>query len=208
MGSLHILKCNTEDRLCVCVLIIYNVSTPIIIIIIHFLFSCLQSGRAAGKPSDATGPSSSTVVTQTLEQVFKRQAAYAPTSKNAQDLTAALSYYIAKDMMPFQIVERPGFLRLMKVAVPHYKVPSPTLFYKTEIPNLYNQVKADVGKSLAQGTWFAATTDLWTSESRGWSTLHELHYPLPHPRLATGIKLPGNTVLPRRSLSSQHQRVF
>lgn len=30
---------------------------------------------------------------------------HAPTSKNAQDLTAALSYYIAKDMMPFQIIE-------------------------------------------------------------------------------------------------------
>ncbi|XP_056092489.1 E3 SUMO-protein ligase ZBED1-like [Rhinichthys klamathensis goyatoka] len=69
--------------------------------------------------------------------------------------------------MPFQIVERPGFLRLMKVAVPHYKVPSRKYFSKTEIPNLYNQVKADVLKKLAQGTWFAATTDLWTSESGG-----------------------------------------
>jgi hypothetical protein len=53
---------------------------------------------------------------------LKRQATYAPTSKHAQDLTAALSYYIAKDMTPFHIVERPGFLRLMKVAVPHCKV--------------------------------------------------------------------------------------
>ncbi|CDQ63951.1 unnamed protein product [Oncorhynchus mykiss] len=50
------------------------------------------------------------------------------THQKMLDLTAALSYYIAKDMMPFQIVERPGFLRLMKVAVPHYKVPSQTLF--------------------------------------------------------------------------------
>jgi hypothetical protein len=60
----------------------------------------------------------------------------------------------------------------MKVAVPHYTVPSRTSFSKTEIPNLYNQGKADVGKSLAQGTWFAATTDLLTSK-----TLHQLHYP-------------------------------
>jgi hypothetical protein len=54
-------------------------------------------------------------------------------------------------MTPFQIVERPGFPRL-KVAVPHYKVPSQALFSKTEIPNLYSEVKADVGKSLSQGT--------------------------------------------------------
>jgi hypothetical protein len=70
-------------------------------------------------------------------------------------------------MMPFQIVERPGFLRLMKDAVPHYEVPSRTFFVTPEIPNLYYQVKADVGKSLTQGTWFAATTDLWTSECWG-----------------------------------------
>lgn len=30
---------------------------------------------------------------------------------------------------------------------------------------MYNAVKADVRKSLAQGEFFAATTDLWTSES-------------------------------------------
>ncbi|XP_051517506.1 protein Wnt-7a-like isoform X3 [Myxocyprinus asiaticus] len=82
-----------------------------------------KSGPAAGKPSDAPGLSthSSSSTPQTLEQAFIRQTAYAPSSKNAQDITAAISYYIAKDMMPFQIVERPGFLRLMKVAVPHYK---------------------------------------------------------------------------------------
>lgn len=74
---------------------------------------------------------------------------------------------LQKDMMPFQIVERPGFLKLMNVAVPHYKVPSRTFFSKTEIPKLYNKVRADVGKSLAQATWFAATTDLWTTNRDG-----------------------------------------
>ncbi len=47
-----------------------------IINIMHLLFPCLQSGRAAGKPSGASGgpatPSSSTAVTQTLEHAFKR----------------------------------------------------------------------------------------------------------------------------------------
>jgi hypothetical protein len=119
---------------------------------------------------------------------------------------AALSYNIAKDMMPFQIVESPGFLRLMKVAMPHYKVPSQTLFFKTEIPYLYNQVKADVGKSLVQGTWFAATTDLWTSESGGDQPYisFTIHYITPDWQLESNCL---ETVLPRRSLGSQHQRV-
>lgn len=113
------------------------------------------------QPSTATGSS----VTQTLEQAFKRQSDYAPASKKAQELTTAISYCIAKDVMPFQMVERPGFLQLIKVAVPHYIVPSHTFFSKTAIPKMYNAVKADVRRSLAQGAFFAATTDLWTSDS-------------------------------------------
>lgn len=36
-------------------------------------------------------------------------------------------------------------------------------FSRTQMPNLYSQVKGDAGKGLAQ--LFAATTDLWTTES-------------------------------------------
>lgn len=121
-----------------------------------------------------------------------------PNKKNALDLAVALSYYIAKDMMPFQIVERPGFLRLMNFAMPHYKVPSRTFFSKTEIPNLYNQVKTDVGKYLAQGPMFVSTIDLWTSES-GAGQLYisfTIHYLTPDWQLESAF--------PKRSLSS-HQ---
>lgn len=69
--------------------------------------------------------------------------------------------------MPFTMVERPGFLKIINTAAPHYKVPSRNYFSKTEIPNLYNTVKADVKNSLVQGEYFAATTDLWTSERGG-----------------------------------------
>ena len=134
---------------------------------IHILFFCLQSGRSSGKPSKTTGDlPSSPRVRQTLFQAFQKlEAAYAPNSKNAKDLTAAITYYISKDMLPFRTVERPGFLKLMKVAVPHYRVPSRTFFSKSEIPKLYNQVRADVENRLAHGTWFGATTDIWTSEN-------------------------------------------
>nr|XP_054591712.1 E3 SUMO-protein ligase ZBED1-like [Nothobranchius furzeri] len=120
-------------------------------------------GQTSRQRSTATGSS----VTQTLEQAFQKQTDYVPASQKAQELTAAIAYLIAKDMMPFRIVERPGFLRMMKVAVPHYKVPTRNYFSKTEIPKMYNAVKADVKKSLAQGEFFAATTDFWTSERGG-----------------------------------------
>lgn len=69
-------------------------------------------------------------------------------------------------MMPFRVVERPGFLKLMKKAAPLYKVPSRKYFSKTVIPQMYNEVKADITK-LTQGSWFAATTDIWTSSGGG-----------------------------------------
>lgn len=119
------------------------------VIINNYIFYSLFSQRgSAGQSSAPATTSQSTLVTQTVKDAFQKQAAYAPSSQKANDLNAAISFFIAKDMMPFQIVERLGFLRMMKTAVPHYKVPSRTFFSKTEIPKLYNQVKADVRKSL------------------------------------------------------------
>lgn len=56
-------------------------------------FQTKEPKEAAGQP---------TTTTETLQ----KQAAYAPISKNAKDLNQALAYFTAKDMMPFQIVER------------------------------------------------------------------------------------------------------
>lgn len=103
----------------------------------------------------------------TLKETLQKQASYAPTSKNAKDLNGAVAYFISKEMMPFQIVEKPGFLKMMKTAAPLYKVPTRQFFSRTEVPRLYNEVKADVTKRVAQGTWYAATTDLWTSSGGG-----------------------------------------
>lgn len=79
-------------------------------------------------------------------------------------------------------------------------------FPKTEIPNLYNQVKAAVvKKKIAQGTWFAATTDLWTSESRGGQPYMSftIHYLTPDWQLESNCL---ETVLPRRTY--EHNNVL
>ncbi len=66
-------------------------------------------------------------------------------------------------LMPFQVVEKPGFFKLMKIAAPLYKVPSRKLFSKNEIPKMYTEVRAHVQKQVSEGVWFSATTDVWTS---------------------------------------------
>ncbi|KAI2649132.1 E3 SUMO-protein ligase ZBED1 [Labeo rohita] len=69
--------------------------------------------------------------------------------------------------MPFQIVEKPGFLHLMKKAVPQYKVPRRSYFSTNKIPAMYKEVQASVEEQLAEGVWFGVTTDLWTSHGGG-----------------------------------------
>ena len=94
------------------------------VIINNYIFYLFFSQRgSAGQSSAAATTLHSALVMQTVKDAFQKQAAYALSSQKANDLNAAISFFIAKDMMPFQIVERLGFLRLMKYALPHYKVP-------------------------------------------------------------------------------------
>lgn len=65
--------------------------------------------------------------------------------------------------MPFQVVEKTGFLHLMKKAVPQYKVPTRNYFSTNKIPAMYKEIRGSVEEQLAEGKWFGATTDLWTS---------------------------------------------
>lgn len=55
-----------------------------------------------------------------------------------------MAFFVAKDMMPFEVVERPGFIHLVKSAVPQYKVPGRSYFCEEQIPDLYKEVRASV----------------------------------------------------------------
>lgn len=81
-------------------------------------------------------------------------------------------------MMPFRVVEKPGFLHLMKKAVPTHKVPSKMYFSTSEIPRIYNEIRGSVEEQLKEAVWISATTDLWTSSSGGGEpfTCFTVHY--------------------------------
>ncbi|CAM4728583.1 unnamed protein product [Leuciscus chuanchicus] len=123
-------------------------------------FREIKSGHAS---SSAGSSSAEAIVQPTVQEAFQRQASYGPSSHRAKEINHAIAYCIAKNMIPIYTVAKPGFLKLMKTTVPLYKVPSQKFFSKTELPKMYNSLKEDVGKRIAQGKWYAATTDLWTS---------------------------------------------
>ncbi|CAG4980997.1 unnamed protein product [Parnassius apollo] len=60
----------------------------------------------------------------TLNDSFRNVIEFAENGAKGIRLTNALLYMICKDSQPFQIVENEGFLNLMKIAAPLYKLPS------------------------------------------------------------------------------------
>ena len=63
-------------------------------------------------------------IQQTLGESLKRVDKYGRTGKQWQKLTKAVTYAIAKDMMPLCSVERPGFKRMLSTCDNRYELPS------------------------------------------------------------------------------------
>ena len=76
--------------------------------------------------------------------------------KDAHHKNQAVTYYIAKDSVPISTVEKPGFKHMVSKLNPRYQLPSRWHFSDFEKDNI-------VASSLKDGTFFAATTDFWTS---------------------------------------------
>ena len=87
--------------------------------------------------------------------------------KRAKELDHAVAYFLAKDMQPFYTVEKPGFQKMVNVFDPKYTLPSRNDFSEKELPRLYSQVRDNVVKpAVTKASFYAVTTDLWTSCAR------------------------------------------
>ena len=112
-------------------------------------------GAAATKCSQ---PSGSGGLQQTLAGSFAKVTPYACNSKKWEKLTGAVTFCLAKDVMPIYSVEKPGFQQLLKEFDPQYVLPSHKYFSNTAIPTLY----AKTHEKVVSEVHFAATTDLWS----------------------------------------------
>ncbi|XP_064468660.1 zinc finger BED domain-containing protein 4-like [Ornithodoros turicata] len=90
--------------------------------------------------------------------------------KREPALNAKVAEMIAKDIQPYSFVEEPGFVALIKEAVPNYVMPARTTFSRQVIPRLYHdmrrQVELELSKAFESGTPAAAfRCDMWTSHA-------------------------------------------
>lgn len=78
-------------------------------------------------------------------------------------ITKAVSYHIAKDMVPVATVEQVGFKKLLKTMDPRYELPN--YFAREALPQMSTEVRQSLADRLANGTHFALTSDMWSSRT-------------------------------------------
>ncbi|KAF0031713.1 hypothetical protein F2P81_016268 [Scophthalmus maximus] len=85
---------------------------------------------------------------QTTMERYSASVPYDKASKSYKDITKAVAYHIAKDMLPLSTVEKPGYKNLPHVPDPRYVIPGRKYFSKTAIPKLYLTCKESVQQDL------------------------------------------------------------
>ncbi|XP_036957921.1 E3 SUMO-protein ligase ZBED1-like [Acanthopagrus latus] len=102
---------------------------------------------------------------QTLAESFSRKVPYDRKSQRWQDITNAITKFIAKEMLPMQLVEGKSFIELLNVLDARYTVPSRKYFSGTALTTLYDKTRKAVMSEVQEVKHFATTTDLWSSRT-------------------------------------------
>lgn len=118
-----------------------------------------------GKKSSTGDAEPSSSRQSTLTEAFGRQGKYKRSSAKWCALTESVVRYIATEMMPFNIVEKPAFKEMLQTFDRQYELPGRKYMSQTAIPELYNRVKDDTLKDIKDIAFFSATTDMWSSSN-------------------------------------------
>ena len=112
-----------------------------------------------------------------LQDAFKK---YLPASSmRAQQITCAVGQFIATDLRPYSVTEKAGFIHLISVLDPRYKMPSRQHFSGKVIPNLYAETVQEVKDSMSLANCVSLTTDGWTSRAAESYITVTAHYMTP-----------------------------
>ncbi|XP_013860010.1 zinc finger BED domain-containing protein 1, partial [Austrofundulus limnaeus] len=115
--------------------------------------------------------------TQTkLADAFVHSTPYDSQSKRWKALTEAVAFCLAKDMLPLRTVEKDGFRRMIHKMDARYKLPSRKYFSNTALPKMYEECRDGLQTKLSTVTFFASTTDMWSSRATEPYISFTVHY--------------------------------
>ncbi|KAL2085940.1 hypothetical protein ACEWY4_019260 [Coilia grayii] len=122
----------------------------------------VQYDEAVSKNSEnASHPTKQTSITATIHNATP----YPPNSSRHKEITAGISYHLAKDMAPINTVQHDGFRKMINILDKRYSMPSRNYFSKVALPAMYNEQWAIVEAELREVRYFSATSDLWSSRT-------------------------------------------
>ena len=96
----------------------------------------------------------------TLPAAVERKTPYKKGSKRSQEITNTITEFTAKEMMPVNVVERPGFKNLLRKLDNRYQLPSRKYFSKAAIPAMYADHRGKIAESLKCAEYYSITTDM------------------------------------------------
>ena len=113
---------------------------------------------------------------QSIKDAFQGMTLLPHSSQRWKKLTDSVCYFIAKDAQPLNTVYDKGFRHLLTSFAPRYVPPDRKAITNRYLPDLYVQQKERISKEMAQASYFAVTTDGWTSRANEWYLSHTDHY--------------------------------
>ncbi|XP_065831021.1 zinc finger BED domain-containing protein 4-like [Oscarella lobularis] len=101
----------------------------------------------------------------TLPATLKRSVTYDSESFRKRKIDDALIKMIALDLQPASVVEDTGFRHLVHTLDPRYQLPSRRSLMRSQLPDLYDKIKANLKERISKVQFCSITTDLWTSRT-------------------------------------------
>ena len=102
---------------------------------------------------------------KTISDAFAGVTLYEKGSKRHKDITDAITFHLAKDMVPIYTVTIEGFKKMIRSLDKRYVIPPRTYFSQVATPDLYEKCRAKVETELSKVQYYAVTTDLWSSRT-------------------------------------------
>ena len=99
-----------------------------------------------------------------LQESFTRGEPYDKKTAKWREITKAVAYHIAKDMVLVATVAQDGFKKFLRTMDPRYNLPNRN-FSEKVLPEMYTTLWQKLTARLATVKDFAVTTDMWSSRT-------------------------------------------
>ena len=107
----------------------------------HSIVTKARKAKISQRSSDISEVKTKQV---TLAEAVERTQHYFRSSKQLQEITNSVAKFIAKEMMPVRVVERPGFKEMVQKLDPRYKIPSRMFFQECATFSVHSNTREDI----------------------------------------------------------------